>query len=844
MESIRILVVDDSATDRLILQEMLQGYDVVTANNGLDALRLLDAQTDISLILLDLSMPVMNGFQVLEALGKDQRFRGIRTLVLTNYAEPENEIRGLSLGAVDFIRKPIHMDILKVRIDVHATLIRMQRKLEQEMHKQALAFNQIFDQVPVGIAVSFNATASTEEENRYLSINPMLEKITGRTKAELLKLGWAAITHPDDLAMDMDKYEMMLSGKIDRYELDKRYIKPDGSIVWVHILVSSLDFHDSDRLNHISIVMDITAQKETEKALQESERSKSVLLSHMPGMAYRCKYDRDWTMMFVSDGCLALTGYPPESLLGNKVLSFNDLILPAYRDALWNEWAQDLEKHAFFRHEYEIRTAAGEQKWVLEMGQGVFDEQGEVEALEGIIFDISTRKAFESRLKYSSEHDRLTGLYNYDYLENLLGRDLASDVSTRRVALDDSVVSGEPAAPGKRAVVSLNLTSIHALTAVYGYRYSQNLLKGIVEILKPHVTETRLLFSTFENKFAFYVRDYADFDELSTFCEVLGDALRERLSTEGVGCGIGVVEIRAGKYQQADQILKHLMIISEIAMDMRERELRVCYFDDRVESRIHREQVLRHELMALCGDAGDGGLHMAYQPILDASSSRVVAFEALARLNSEELGPVPPLEFIPMAEKNKLIVPLGQKIILQALRFAKRLEENGFSGICVFINVSILQLLQRDFTHTLFATLQDMAVSPRQVGLELTESIFYSNLQEINRTLSRLREAGIRISIDDFGTGYSSLSRERELEIDYLKIDKSFVTHLLDSSPDTSIIPDIISMAHRFGHEVVAEGVEEQTQQQLLAQWGCDKLQGYLFSRPVDVTEALRYLVP
>jgi PAS domain S-box-containing protein len=428
----------------------------------------------------------------------------------------------------------------------------------------------------------------------------------------------------------------MLSGEIERYELDKRYVRPDGWVVWVHILVARLAFGDEDQLNHISIVVDITAQKQTEEALRESERSKSVLLSHLPGMAYRCKYDRDWTMLFVSDGCLQLTGYPPESLLDNRQLSFNDLILPEYRDELWQEWANDLAGQSHFKHEYEIMTASGGRKWVLEMGQGVFNEQGEVTALEGIVFDISTRKIFERRLKYSSEHDRLTGLYNYDFLENLLERDLkaaAMGIMALSKAGGYSVMGGVPGTEGmpeigdmseigpvcgtddmpgtggvpeNRAVVSLNLTSIHALTAVYGYRYTQDLLKGIVETLQGLVTKNRLLFSTFENRFVFYVRGYADFLELDTFCDVLAETMRERLAAEGIGCGIGVVEIHAHKYTDADEILKNLMNISEIAVDMREKDLRVCYFDDRVESLIHREQVIRRELMAICAGDGEG----------------------------------------------------------------------------------------------------------------------------------------------------------------------------------------------------------------------------------------------
>ena len=172
------------------------------------------------------------------------------------------------------------------------------------------------------------------------------------------------------------------------------------------MIVAPLNLSNNQHKSYICLVQDITDRKLFEKALNESERSKSVFLSHLPGLAYRCYYDREWTMQYVSDGCYSLTGYPPECLLYNRDLSYNDIISPEYRETLWNKWEQILAKREPFKHEYEIITATGEKKWVLELGQGVFDGKGEVEALEGIVLDISDRKAIEDALKYNNEHDR------------------------------------------------------------------------------------------------------------------------------------------------------------------------------------------------------------------------------------------------------------------------------------------------------------------------------------------------------------------------------------------------------------------------------------------------------
>lgn len=275
----KILVVDDSAADKLIIKEALSEFCILTAGDGAEALRTLEEHAGINLLLLDLDMPNMNGFQVLQSLKEDGRFQKLRTIILTNADELDNEIKGLELGAVDYIRKPIHPASLKVRIELQIALFRAQQALEQE-------------------------------------------------------------------------------------------------------------------------------RKTLESALYESERSKSVFLHHLPGLAYRCYKDRHWTMQYVSEGCFNLTGYRPESLLYNRDLSYNDLIAPEYREALWKEWERILAQKEQFKYEYEIITATGERKYVLELGQGIYNAQGEVEALEGIVLDISERKAIENTLKYHNEHDR------------------------------------------------------------------------------------------------------------------------------------------------------------------------------------------------------------------------------------------------------------------------------------------------------------------------------------------------------------------------------------------------------------------------------------------------------
>lgn len=828
---IKILLVDESKSDRLIIENLLsEEHEILLACDVKEAMRILNEHDGINLLMLDLDMPGMNGYEVLEALKDDERFLKLRTIVLTDNLEPDNEIMCLKLGAVDCIRKPIYRDLLKAKIDLHATLIRAEQALEQKLDEQAFTFDMIFNQAPIGIAITQNTGEDCfRPEKVAIRANPVYERIVGRTKDEILSLGWESITHPDDLEEDLRNFKRLQAGEIKSYSMDKRYIKPDGSIVWVHMVVAPFDLANNQdcnyRYNHICLIQDITERKKIEEALMESERSKSVFLSHLPGLAYRCNYDREWTMQYVSKGCYNLTGYNAESLLYNRDLSYNDLISPEYRESLWNEWERVLPLRQQFKYEYEIITASGEKKWVLELGQGVYNEQGEVEALEGIVIDISDRKAIETALKYNNEHDRWTGLYNRDYLESLMKKE---------AELRKNV---------KKAFVGVNLSTVQILTANYGFQYTQNVIKKAAEMLDRYSSGRRMLFNTYQNRFVFYIVDYKDKNELIEFAKTIADALESLFLMERIGGGIGILEIdEADGEPDLDLLLRHLMVASERAISV-EKDFGICFYDERLEALVNRETDIVEALNAIAaGGSTDEQLLLQYQPVVNIRTGAVCGFEALARLKTEKLGLVLPFEFIPIAEKTKLILNIGEKVIISAFRFLNKLKEHGYDDVGVSINISVLQLLHPDFADKLFELISEMQVNPGNVCIEITESVFASDYESINKHLERLRDAGMHVAIDDFGTGYSSLAREKELKVDFMKIDKYFIDKLMVEDLDESITSDIISISRKLGHCIIAEGVEHEEQLNYLKENNCDRIQGYIISEPLDEEESIEFL--
>lgn len=249
--------------------------------------------------------------------------------------------------------------------------------------------------------MSIDGFLHIDMEGKILEINGKYCKMIGYSYLELLDMS----IH--DLEADMNQnqiiYHVDRTKKVGKDFFETHHRMKNGKIL--HIEVSTIYFgHSTPSI--FCFLRDISERKKLEQALQESERSKSVLLSNMPGIAYRCDYDRDWTMRFISEGCYELTGYKPEDLLGNRTITFNDLIEPEYRDYLWDKWERTLSKRETFQDEYILTTSSGKLKWVWEQGKGIYDDEENVIALEGFITDITHRKMIEEKLKESEARFR------------------------------------------------------------------------------------------------------------------------------------------------------------------------------------------------------------------------------------------------------------------------------------------------------------------------------------------------------------------------------------------------------------------------------------------------------
>lgn len=403
-------------------------------------------------------------------------------------------------------------------------------EVKRQLEESELLFRTIFEQSPLGISIGNSDEYAREFSSKFQPVNKMYEQILGRTNEELSGIDWKSVTHPDDIEYDESQLKRLMAHEIDNYSLEKRYIKPDGTYTWVNMVMARLDLDNSTAQNRMCIVQDINNKKIAEESLKESERSKAVLLSHLPGIAYRCLPDKSRTMQFMSDGCFKLTGYYPEDFINNKNISYCDLITPEHKTNVWKEWERVQTLETTFRYEYEIVSASGECKWVLELGQSIYDKDGRIEALEGIIFDITDRKSREEQVKYLSEHDFLTDLYNrkfFDSEKNLL--DNMSDCL-----------------PVTVMIVSIN--GMRLINDAFGYDEGDQVIKETAKMIESCCRKSDIIARTAGDEFSIIMRNTSNYDgayvqrKLHNCCEAHNKKINDRKFDISISCGISTKE--------------------------------------------------------------------------------------------------------------------------------------------------------------------------------------------------------------------------------------------------------------------------------------------------------------
>ncbi|GJG86897.1 hypothetical protein tb265_20780 [Gemmatimonadetes bacterium T265] len=605
-------------------------------------------------------------------------------------------------------------------------------------------------------------------------------------------------------------------------ELEAR--RRSGQVFPIELLMSCYEVDGAPYFT--SFVRDATARRDAELQLRASEARYRALTEHSPEPIY---LHRDGRVLYANPAGARLLGAPgPDALVGATVMNVfhPDDAVRARQDLDFltrGEAQQDLFRYRLLRRD-------GSEVEVESISALV--QLDDAPALQTLFRDVTERNALERKLTYQAFHDPLTGLANRALFLDRLGHALARAGSGR--ATTDV---------RQLAVVYLDLDDFKTVNDSLGHANGDALLREVAARLLRATRGCDTVARLGGDEFAVLLESMTSPADALTVVQRITGALAAPATVDGrdvpAGASVGIAYARGD--ESADDLLRNADVAMYRAKASGKR--RHAIFEPGMHAALVARLELEADLRRAVDRPAEGGLWVAYQPVVDLASGRIVSFEALARWTRPNGATVPPLEFVPLAEASGLVVPLGRWVLGEACARAAEWRASTGEDVRVAVNVSARQLAQSaglavDVERALAAA----GLPADALTLEMTESVLMQRTDEILGRLSALKATGVQLAIDDFGTGYSSLAYLQRFPVDVLKIDKAFVDGVAEDGGDRAIARTVVALGHSLGLRIVAEGVERPGQRDALAAMGCGLGQGYLFGRPLAAAEAGRLL--
>ncbi len=446
-------------------------------------------------------------------------------------------------------------------------------------------------------------------------------------------------------------------------------------------------------------------------------------------------------------------------------------------------------------------------------------------AMQIVLRDITERKKSAERLAYLAQYDTLTGLPNRNLFHDRLALAVAKAKRGRQML----------------ALMFIDLDRFKEINDTLGHATGDKVLQAAALLLKKSLREVDTVARLGGDEFTIILENITDVDHVTTIAEKIKQALSDPIITEGGHDVFITGSIGITLYPLDADNIDALLQAADVAMYHAKEEGRNTFafyapeLNAQAAGRLRMEGLLRRAL-----EREEFVVH--YQPKVDVRSGRITGMEALIRWNSNELGLVSPVQFIPVAEKSGLIVSIGEWVLKAACAQNKACQDQGFPSLLVSVNLSPRQFREKNLVEMIAGVLADTGLEPRFLDLEITEGMVMHDAETAIVLLERLHQLGIQLSVDDFGTGYSSLAYLKRFPVQTLKIDQSFVRDLTVAGNDAGIVKAIIAMADSLKLGVIAEGVETKEQLASLANLRCGEYQGYYFSRPVPAADFVRLL--
>ncbi|WP_428737776.1 sensor domain-containing protein [Sulfurimonas sp.] len=648
-----------------------------------------------------------------------------------------------------------------------------------------------------------NSIVITDPEKNIIFVNEVFEKTTGYSKSEALgknpRILKSDLQEPQTYA---EMHERLEQGKSWEGELINK--RKDGSLFYERASIIPI-FLNKKLINYIAIKLDITQYIEQNKVLRQAasvydNTEEAIIIADVEG-----------NVVSVNKAFSEIYGYTIDDLFGKNLSTLHSGKQDQnFYKHMWDE----IIHNDVYKGKITNKTKDGQEIPVWVTIKAVKDKNNQVVNYTAVQTDLRAIEKSEAKADYLAYHDPLTGLYNRVSFEEFLAHTLL--IAKR--------------AQKQFAVLFIDLDRFKVINDTLGHDIGDKVLVSVTERLKNILRESDFISRWGGDEFVVILNDVISESLVATVARKIIEGLKEPIYVEHhhfiITASIGI-----SMYPINGSDTKTLIKYADSAMyQAKDRGKNNFYFYTQQFS-LETEEKLNLDI-ALHSALEKNEFYMVFQPQYRLEDKKVVSVEALVRWENETFGLVPPDKFIPIAEDNGYIIDLGYFIFEESCKKFKEMKDAGIALQWVAINVSSIQFKEVNLLEALVSTVKRYNMKPSEVEIEITERFLMDNTEANIRKLQEFREYGFKISIDDFGTGYSSMSYLKQLPIDTIKIDKSFIEDINDGSSDNAIIEAIIALSKTLGYSIVAEGIETTDQEYFLKQHKCDLGQGYLFSKP------------
>lgn len=854
MDKNLILVVDDDRGTRLIMRKALEqsGFDIMEAENGREALDAFEASQP-DLVLLDVSMPQMNGFEVCRRLRTHPTGVTVPIVIITVKDDFDAIAEAYDSGATDFIAKPINRIILRERVRYMLRANATARQLHQSQELLARAQS-----------AACLGSFLYEPNSLNLKVSEEFRNIFGLSHGHQT-VAWNAVwqkIHPDDRkALEPVLRKAQTIGA--HFRQDIRLLNGSEGDRFVMLqLDSETDSEGKAVVRIIGIAQDITERKLSEllekdqndilkriarkepleeifleaARLVERQRPQSmcaicrveeerIRMISAPSLTSRFRHAIIDTVLSTEHGTCAAAAY-----LGQPVVTDN-IATSSY----WKKRRSLASDHGI-RSSASVPIFSGTGQVLGTVGLMRRDiyhtTNADLELMERIASLVALaieQHHLSQRLIYQAQHDPLTGLVNREALAHWLSKILKQFARV----------------PAMGAYLLIDLDRFKRINDLLGHHVGDLLLQEVAERLRQCVRESDILSRIGGDEFVLVMPAQRDKNDSVRVASRILDAFNSTFAIEGqnlhVEASIGIT-LFPQDGMDGTSLHKNADIAMYVAKNQGGNQFH--FFDSKMQEAVVQRLQIENDLRKAF-ERNEFELH--YQPQLNLTSNRLVVMEALIRWNHPERGRIPADRFIRVAEESRLIIPIGRWVLKEACRQNMAWQQQGLPPVRMAVNASVVQFTEKDFIKNVREALEETGLDPRWLEIEITETVVLNDLEKACENLQELKELGVTTTLDDFGTGYSSITYLRQMPLDGIKIDQSFIrdmeiapTH--NESRNINFVKAFVDLARNLHLLLVAEGIETEDQSNLLKTLGCTIGQGFLFSAPLPASEASAFL--